>query len=225
MKELKSTSVETTLEVVAVGLEAVPFVGGVLGSAISFALGKRKDQRIQDFVLGLVEDMQKATEQINQEFVKKEDFINLTEEIIYRAGETWQNEKLDALKAVYINTLISSKPKYDEATEVIWLVHNLQPRHLVLLKILANPRKANQEMGNVVGEGGNLTTSINAILKRLLPEWSEEHIDRTWKDLHDRDLHRTPGTKTMITDQGIKQLENRLTPFGTVVTEYLQVIS
>ncbi|MCB9334308.1 MAG: hypothetical protein H6574_24940 [Lewinellaceae bacterium] len=222
MKEIESSSVESTLEVVSVALQAVPTVGGVLGGAISFALSKRKDKRIQEFVLGLAEDLRKATEQINQEFVRKEEFVNLTEEVIHRAGETWQKEKLDALKAIYFNTLISNEPKYDEATEVIWLVTNLQPRHLALLKILADPRKVDQDMGNVVGEGGSFTTSINVILRRLLPEWSEEHIDRTWKDLHDRGLHTTPGTKTMITDKGISQLENRLTAFGTIITEYLR---
>lgn len=222
MKEIKSTSIETTLEVVAVGLEAVPLVGGVLGSAISFALNKRKDQRIQDFVLGLVENVKRVTDQIDQDFVKKEDFINLTEEVIYRAGETWQKEKLDALKAIYINTIISDMPKYDEATEIIWLVHNLQPRHLVLLRILTNPRKADQEMRNPVGEGGGISSSINSILRKLLPEWSDEHIDRTWNDLHDRGLHNTPGTKTMMTDIGIRQLEGRLTTFGKIVAQYLE---
>lgn len=128
MKEIKSTSVESTLEIAAIGLELVPLVGGVLGSAISHVLGRRKDQRIQDFVLDLVEDLKITSERVNQDFVKREEFINLTEEIIYRAGDTWQKEKLEALKGIYINTLISNSPKYDEATEIIWLVSNLQPR-------------------------------------------------------------------------------------------------
>jgi hypothetical protein len=36
-------------------------------------------------------------------------------------------------------------------------------------------------------------------------------------------MHRTPGTKTMMTDKGINQLENRLTDFGKKVARYLVV--
>jgi hypothetical protein len=59
-------------------------------------------------------------------------------------------------------------------------------------------------------------------LSKLLPSWDEDQIDRTWKELNDARIHNTPSTKTMITDQGIRQMQNRLTHFGQKVANYLQ---
>lgn len=66
-----------------------------------------------------------------------------------------------------------------------------------------------------------MATSINQILRKLLPKWSEDEIERTWTELQ-RDQLITGGIlKGMITDRGIHQLEGRLTTFGGRVVRYL----
>lgn len=221
-KQVEASKNETAIEVVAIALEAVPLVGGVLGGTASFLLNRRKDKRIQEFLMSLADDLKANQDYINDEFIKKEKFIDLTEEVLQRAGDNWQKEKLIALKRIYVNTIIAERPNYDEATEILWLVHNLQPRHLVMLKILSDPRKADKEMGDVVGEGGGFSTSFSQIFKKLLPEWDDEHIERTWNDLYERKIHKSQGTKAMMTDQGINHLEGRLTEFGQRVVYYLK---
>ena len=79
-----------------------------------------------------------------------------------------------------------------------------------------------EQMDKIVGNGGGIGTSINQILKKLLPEWETDQIERTWQDLYEAKIHRTPGTNTILTDQGIKQLENRLDKFGRKVANYLE---
>jgi hypothetical protein len=221
-KPIKSTRGETALEIVAIALEAVPYVGGVLSSTASYFLDMRKNQRLDDFLTDLAEDLQSVKDQINREFAKSEEFQDLTEDILSKAAETRQQEKLDALRAIFLNTVLSDHPSYDATAEIIDLVHNWQSRHIILLKILDNPLVADEQMGGVVGRGGGLVTSIGQILGRLLPEWDEDQIDRTWQDLYDRQIHRTQGTKTMLTDQGIRQLDGRLTDFGQLVAGYLR---
>jgi len=117
---------------------------------------------------------------------------------------------------------LAEHPDYDEAAEIADLIDNWQPRHVVLLKILLDPRSADEQIDKAIGEGSGITTSINRILSKLLPEWDEDQIDRTWQDLYDKQIHRTSGTRTMITDQGIRQLEGRLTDFGLKVASYLK---
>lgn len=56
---------------------------------------------------------------------------------------------------------------------------------------------------------------------RLLPDWDADQVERTWKDLYDKTIHKTPGTKGMMSDKGIRQLEGRLTEFGLKVSNYL----
>lgn len=100
-------------------------------------------------------------------------------------------------------------------------MERLQSRHLILIKILRNPRKADKELSNVVGSGGSFSTSIQTILKKLLPAWEDDQIERTWNELNDFRILGTPGTKTMMTDRGIYQLENRLTSFGQQIAEFI----
>ena len=91
-----------------------------------------------------------------------------------------------------------------------------------MLKILDNPRLADEQMNRVVGDGGGIGTSIHQILSKLLPEWDTEQIARTWQELYDARIHRTSGTHTLLSDQGIRQLENRLDKFGRKVVQYLE---
>ena len=221
-KPIGATRGETALEIVAIALEAVPYVGGVLSSTASYFLDMRKNQRLNDFLINLAEDLQSVKDRINREFAESEEFQDLTEDILSKAAETRQLEKLDALRAIFLNTVLSDHPSYDATAEIADLVHNWQPRHIILLKILDNPLAADEQMGGVVGYGGGLVTSIAQILGKLLPEWDDDQIDRTWQDLYDNQIHRTPGTRTMITDQGIRQLDGRLTDFGQMVAGYLR---
>jgi len=103
------------------------------------------------------------------------------------------------------------------------LVNGWQSRHIILMHILADPAAVDKQMDNVVGPGGGSTTSVFSILHKLRPEWDDDQIDRTWKELYDAQMHRIPGTKAVINDQGIKQLQNRLTEFGVKVAGYLIV--
>jgi len=213
---------ETALEVSVIALEAVPYVGGVLSSAASYFLERRKNRRLNKFLTKLAEDLQSVKDQINREFAESAEFRDLTEDILSKAAETRQQEKLDAFRAIFLNTVLSDHPDYYETAEIADLVYGWQSRHVVLLNILDDPRAADEQMGRAVGEGGGLTTSISRILGKLLPEWDEDQIERTWQDLHDKRIHRTSGTRTMMTDIGIRQLENRLTDFGGKVTSYLR---
>jgi hypothetical protein len=219
---VSSTPVETAVEVGAIVLEAVPYVGGVLSSTAAFFLEKRKNERLNRFLVDLAEDLQSVKDQIDQEFAETEGLQDLTEDILSKAADTRQEEKLDALRAIYLNTVLSEHPNYDETAEIAALVFGWQSRHVILLRILGDPRAADEQMGGVVGEGGGLTTSISQILRKLLPQWDDDEIERTWQDLYDQRIHRTSGTMTMMTDIGIRQLENRLTDFGNKVAGFLR---
>lgn len=218
-----ATSGEKAGEAAAIALNAIPIAGGVMSDIAGAIISRRQNRRLNQFLQTLADNLKKLESQINKDFLKTEDFQDLAEEVFSKAAETRQQEKLDAFRTIFVNTVLADSPKYDEASEIVDLVNSWQPRHIILMHILANPAAADKRMGNVVGAGGGLTTSISTILHKLLPEWDEDQIDRTWKELHDARIHRTPGTKTMMTDQGITQLQNRMTPFGVKVSSYLAI--
>lgn len=220
---LESTTGETAGEVVSIALNAVPYAGGFMSGVASAIISKRKDRRLNQFFITLARNLEDLHSRVNSDFLQTEDFQDLAEDVFSKAAETRQQEKLDAFRAIFVNTVLSDSPTYDEATEIVELINGWQPRHVVLMHILADPAAADKQMGNVVGPGGGLTTSISTILHTLLPEWDDDQIDRTWKDLYDAQMHRTPGINAMMTDQGINQLQNRLTDFGKMVARYLVV--
>jgi hypothetical protein len=213
---------ETGIEIVSIAFEAIPYVGGVLSSSANYFLERRRNRRLNDFLIALAEDLQSVNEHINQDFAQSGGIEDLAEDIFSKAAETHQKEKLDAFRALFLNTVLSDHPNYEETEEISNLIDSWQSRHIIILKILGNPRYSDMQMGNVVGDGGTLSTSIFQILKKLLPEWDDDQIDRTWQDLFDDRMHRTPRTRTMINDSGIRQLENRLTDFGVRVSNYLK---
>ena len=221
-KNLESTAIEDSGKVIAVALNAVPMVGGVMSDIANEVIAKRQNRRLNKFLVSLAEKLKGVSEKINRDFISKEEFQDLTEDIFSKAAETRQKEKLKALKAIFLNTVLADKPNYNEAVEMAALVERWQPRHIILLKILSNPIEANEQMGRVVGNGGRLSTSISDILKPLLPTWDEEQIERTWLELYDARIHKTDGVRTTITDRGIHQLENRLTDYGIKVVSYIK---
>lgn len=213
---------EVAAKALAAAANLLPVVGGAVADIASEIISQRQSKRLAGFLARLAEDMRALRDRINESALSADEFRDLAEDILTKAAETKQQEKLDALRAIFLNTLLSGRPKYDEAMEIAGLVHQWQPRHVVLLKLLSNPRAADEQMGRVVGEGGGGATSIHQILKALLPEWDDDQIERTWQDLYAANIHKTAGIRTMITDRGIHQLENRLTTFGAKVVSYLQ---
>lgn len=217
---LESTRGEQVGEGAAIALNAIPMFGGVIAGIASTFIEKRQNRRLEGFLLELAANVNAVKQQVNSDFVKSEEFADLTENIISKASESRQQEKLDALRAIFLNTSLANRPNYDEATEVIELIGSWQKRHIVLLKILSDPYAADRQMNNVVGDNGS---SIEEIIGKLLPEWDTDQIERTWQDLYNANIHRTPESKGMMTNQGIFHLENRLTTFGRKVASYIEL--
>ena len=221
-KDLEPTDIEDSAKVAAIALNAIPGVGSVMAGVANEIIAKRQSRRLNNFLISLAEKVKSVSEKINRDFCNREEFHDLAEDIFSKAAETRQKEKLEALKAIFLNTVLADKPNYNEAVEMAALVERWQPRHIILLKILSNPIEANDQMGRVVGNGSRSPTSISDILKPLLSTWDEEQIERTWLELYDARIHKTDGVRTTITDRGIHQLENRLTDYGIKVVRYIK---
>lgn len=220
-QSIKSTPAESAGEVAAIALNAVPMVGGVLSDIAGAIIAKRQNRRLNQFLIRLADQFQQLQDRVDTDFIQTEEFQDLAEDIFSKAAESRQQEKLDAFRSIFLNTILSNHPSYSAATEIADLVNRWQARHVILLRILADPVDADREMGGAVGPGGGLATSISQMLGTLLPDWDDDQIDRTWQDLYDDRIHRTSGTNTMMTDRGIHQLEKQLTDFGQKVAEYI----
>lgn len=218
--DLDPTGAESALEKLKIGLELLPVVGGVMSELVSQYIAQRQGRRIVAALERLRSDLSQIQNRLNEEFLKSDAFADLFEEFLERSLEEKQAAKMDSLRSVFLSTLTDLRPSYDEASEMLALVAKMQPRHLTMLRILADPLTANADRGHPVGEGGGFSTSFGEIFGKLLPNWSRDEVSRTWEELKDWRIHNS-GFGGMMTDRGIYHLQGRLTDFGKRVVHYL----
>lgn len=219
--KIDSVLIEKNANIDITRLKLVPVVREILFDIANEAIVGRGNHGLKIFFLMLETELIEVNKKINGDFVKKKEFKDLAKEVFSKAAITVEEEKLDALKNIFINAITSTSSNYDEAMKIVALIDSWQPIHIIILKILSNPVSFNNSKGNPVSNGGCFSTNINQLIQALLPEWDGDQIDRIWKDLFDEKIHNTLGTRTMMTNKGIYQLENRLTKFGKLVVEYI----
>lgn len=176
----------------------------------------RKERRFVEFLEDMKEDLNKMEDRINQDFISKDDFLDIFEDTSKKIINTRQSEKRYSFRRILTNAMLSSNVTYDEIEEFLHLLDRLRIEHIFLLSILRDPIDYDRKTGNRVGPGGGLSTSIYHIMKTLLPDWSEEQILEVTAVLENERLVKNIRSrfKTMMTDQGINHLSNSLTGKG-----------
>jgi hypothetical protein len=216
------------LEIVSAAVSAIPYACGPLAAIATRIIQNRQNRRLGEFLLSLAEETQRLGARVNEEFMRSEKVQDLFEDVVSRAAETRQQTKLDALRAVFVNTISSGQPKFDEASEIVALLESLQERHVILLRVLAYPTRALEEMPGTEIKV-RTTTSPMRVVCELLPRWDEEHILRTWQDLFDRRILRLSWlnpemTEMMPLSEVIWKLEGTSyapTSLGRTVVRYI----
>src|SRR5207302_5150767 len=99
--------VETAAEIAATALSAVPVVGGTLSEIATAIIRRRQNRRLNQFLIDLGNDMRRLCDRVNTDFIQRAEFSDLAEDILTKAAETRQQAKLDALRSIFLNTILS----------------------------------------------------------------------------------------------------------------------
>src|SRR5688572_13086815 len=110
---IHNTKGEHAGEVAALGLSLVPYVGGALSDLAKGLVARRQNRRLNDFLRGLATDLSALSGRINETLGDSDDFQDFAERVFAAAENSAQREKLDALRAVFLNTILSAPPAYD----------------------------------------------------------------------------------------------------------------
>lgn len=129
--------VEQQIEIAAALAGAIPFAGSVASEIIRAVAVRRQNRRLNEWLESLREDLERLGESsLNRDFLESEEFQDLFEEIATQVSDTRQEEKLDAYRALFLNTVKAPEPSFDRAAEITSLVSRWQPAHIVLLRNL-----------------------------------------------------------------------------------------
>ena len=119
---------------------------------------KRKIQRLEEFYSNLAATIEAQKEQINQEFVNKDDFLDVFEEATRYVVLERQADKRRQFKNILTNSIISSDCDYDKTERYFKLLHNLSELELKVLAVLDNPEQYNKTHGMIIEDPTNALT-------------------------------------------------------------------
>ena len=111
---------------------------------------QRKIERLEEFYNSLDERISKIEDQVNKEFVSKEDFQDVFEEATRYVVLERQGKKRELFKNILANSIIAKECDYDKTERYFRLLDNLSDMELKVLAVLENPSEYNKSHGMII---------------------------------------------------------------------------
>lgn len=200
------------IEAISLVSSAIPGIGGPLSNILSGSITKRRIERITEFLNDLAGNFDHLKEDINEEYIKGDEFEEILEQTLLKAAEERNEEKRRMFRTYLINSMKIFDDGYDEKIRILRLMEQLQVAHILVIKaILKEPDP------NFHGFSGSIG---NTLIKRI-SSLSRDQIYDLANQLQDMRLTKLANLNTMMTASGAEDLRSGLTPFGAKVVKYI----
>jgi len=197
----------------ALGL--VPGAGHLIGYVIREHIPRRRQERMVEFARDLNEAVARLEGRLDHEFVRTDEFADLTEGIMESVARRAAEGKRGYYAAALANTATLGRPPEDERERMLDTLGELRLSHLRLLAIVATTRS--------LPPASNLSAGgIEHNIMPRLPGVSQEQMRADWDDL-DRLKVVQSYPSGMMTRQGIEDLTTRLTDFGRLFVDWISL--
>lgn len=223
MKVTKEFILQTTTKAL---ISFIPLAGGAVGSVLADVLSERKQQRLNEFLSQLKDDLENQKNRLNNDIVQKDDFLDIFELTARKVMEERNRVKRVAYKNILINGITGADVSFDDIEQCVRLVENTTENNIYLLKVLSDPEKHNFSLGEPVPKrsGNMVTTTLSRILQKLIPGWQGGQILENLKDLEFLGLIQpiSNSFQAMVTANGLSPVMNSLTLKGERFVSYLK---
>lgn len=194
-------------------INAIPVVGGVIGSFISEYVPRKKQARLVKFAQDLYREMEAESERIDREFIRTDEFEGLLEDVVDRV-QTRKNEgKQQYWARLLAGSITTDRPPEGDRDRTIEALDGVRLSNLRLLHVIATTNEP---------PPGLYAGGISATLEWKLPGVPIDDLRRDWDELAALRLVH-PYTGGTMTAQGAGNLVGRLTPFGREFVDRLRV--
>lgn len=135
------TNAELAQAIVRAGLSVVPAGGAVaeLLALLQPAFGRRRDAWLQQLADAVQELKARPEAPTFDELSKNELFVTVVFNATQAAQRTHQKEKIEALRAAVMNSVLPTAPGEQEQLMFIRLIDELTPLHLQILSFMRDP--------------------------------------------------------------------------------------
>lgn len=194
---------------------------------------QRKVLRLEEFYRTLSERIGDIKEEINTEYVSKEDFADIFEQTANHIMNERIEDKRRCFQNVFENSIVAESCSYDKTEKYMRLLVDMSWLELRVLSVLNNPQQYNEMLGNLIkdpNEGnhylgfGISTRSYNHIdiLVELLSESQDEIKDALYFLQSNRLIvELSNAIRSQTNGHPIHILDNMLTPKGKDFVNYV----
>ena len=116
---------------------------------------ERKIQRLEEFYTNLAATVNVHQDKINQDYVSKDDFLDVFEEATRYVVSERQEKKRILFKNILANSITSTDYDYDRTERYFRILDNLSETELRILVVLDNPDAYNRSHGMIIADPVN----------------------------------------------------------------------
>jgi hypothetical protein len=202
-------------------VDAIPIVGGSLSTLVDQMIPDWKLKRLLTFVAELALDIESLQDKLDKDYIKTEEFGYIFEQTFRAVLQEHQNEKLQALKNVLLNSMVRKDVNQEMKEYMLNTLRKLDSIHMRFIGLLDNPAAYYKTKALSDGSpipGGSMINEM----RRCFPELNESVIRAVWNDLFTYGITNTDANSLggMISTSGSKALESRLSQFGRLLVDF-----
>jgi hypothetical protein len=198
-------------------INLIPGIGGAIGSILSDALADRKEQRLNEFLQSLKDEISENKNQINSDFVSKVDFLDIFEVTTTKIANERSEEKRNAFKNILLTGILSPNYTYDQLENQIRILDQLNADHILLLKFFKSPKTFTPEAAQI------RTATILSFFRTLLPNWDYDYLKDHLNDLEINNLidNVSRNLQTMMSGVTTDNFAGTLTSKGATFVSFI----
>ncbi len=228
---------ENVLPIMKATAQSIATYFPVLNFALNFYEEKksqgvqRKVLRLEEFYHSLTERIADIKEQINNDYISRDDFADVFEQTANHIMNERLKEKRRCFQNIFVNSIVTSSCSYDKTEKYIRMLESMGWTELKVLAVLYNPSKFNENKGNIIKDSNDKTyfggiglSGLNStdILTQLLNESKEEISDALSYLEANRLVHQQSNAiHTQSRGNPIHILDNLLTQKGRDFAHYV----
>jgi len=189
-------------------LTQIPVIGPILTEYIP----DLRINKMGEFLAQLNDYFEGLKDKIDEEYVKREDVICIVEKMIKSVTESYDKNKIYALKNGLINTVINKGIEVDRKDLYLSILNSLTPFHLKVLFLLYETERF--VLDNKIDLATNVTSGRIYFFKQTLPKMTEDEIRLIVSDLVTKRLILNIPLTALGTQTDIDALKGFETGFG-----------